>query len=138
MNTLKIYTDGGSRGNPGQGAAAFVVAGNSKVIHEESKRLGISTNNEAEYLALLMGISWLSENKKEIPADEIFFFLDSELVVNQINGIYKVKSKTLKKLFNEVNAVREKIGLKIFFKHIPRNKNKIADSLVNKSLDEKI
>ena len=95
-NKILVYCDGGSRGNPGKSASAFVVEESGKIIYSSAKYLGIATNNYAEYGAVLSAINWLRENKTS-QTKEIIFILDSELVVKQINGLYKVKNTKLKK-----------------------------------------
>lgn len=128
-----IYTDGGSRGNPGPAACAFVVEENDSEIFKYSKYLGKNTNNFAEYSGVILALNWLNENKPS--GTSIVFFLDSELVVKQINATYKVKDEKLRNLFFEVLSLMKKFGNNIVFKHIPREKNKTADLLVNKELD---
>jgi len=88
---LKIYCDGGARGNPGPAAGAFVVLADNKEIAAEGKSFRVATNNEAEYGAVIMAMTWLLKNN----AASVVFYLDSELVVKQLNGVYKIKSKKL-------------------------------------------
>lgn len=132
MREIKIYSDGGSRGNPGQGAVGFVVYEGQKVIYKKGEKIGHCTNNEAEYQAVLKALSYV---ESKISSGKIDFYLDSELVVKQLNGEYKVKDEKLKPLFLKI---REKVitrGGLISFSHVLREKNKIADSLVNAALD---
>lgn len=134
---ISIFSDGGARGNPGPAAAAFVVVDRSgRVLHKESKFLGDTTNNVAEYRGVVLAITWLLQ---EFPIPNfqfpIIFNLDSELVVRQLTGVYKVKDVDLKKSFQVVRNLQGKIKSKIIFKHIPRFKNKLADFLVNQELD---
>ena len=138
-NVIKVFCDGGSRGNPGRSAAAFVVQKNGRVIYSEAKYLGIATNNFAEYSAVLSALSWFRENKGLIK-NEIVFFLDSELVVKQIKEDYKIKNKKLKTIFLEIKNLLAGFPplrgrQKIIFKNISREKNKTADILVNQKLD---
>ncbi len=137
-NVVKIYSDGGARGNPGPAAAAFVVIKNGRVIHHQTKYLSTTTNNFAEYMAVLMALAWLDQNIKEIEAEEVEYFIDSELVAKQLSGIYKVKSKKLKQLVERIKAIEKKIDSDINYKLVPRSKNKLADHLVNKTLDENV
>lgn len=133
--TIDIYTDGGSRGNPGKAACAFVVLVDGQKIHEENKYLGLTTNNVAEYEGLLMAVKWLLENKEKYPAYQINFFLDSELVVKQLKKEYKIKDQKMKDLSQKVfDAIREN-KLEPKFIHVLREKNKRADWLVNEALD---
>lgn len=145
---IKIYSDGGARGNPGPAAAAFVVIEKEKVIFSQSRYLGITTNNAAEYKGVIMALSWILNNIEKFKVKKTTFFLDSELVVNQLSGNYKIKNKNLKLLIEKAKKLEKKIvaksfsikniSLKIIYKYIPRSKNKLADHLVNKSLNEKL
>lgn len=138
MSKLSIYSDGGARGNPGPAAAAFVVLNeNQDVLHKEAKYLGDKTNNYAEYQGVLLALNWLVENGSKINED-INFFMDSELVVKQINGLYKVKEPTLQTLHQTVKSLLLKIKVKVFFQNILREKNKLADSLVNEEMDKNV
>lgn len=133
---LAIYTDGGSRGNPGFAACAFVALEGEKTVYSESKFLGKTTNNIAEYNGVLIALEWLVNDF--LLSNEVLtvtFFLDSELVVKQINGLYKVKDQNIKMLFSQITSLINKTNKKIIFKNIPREKNKKADMLVNKRLD---
>lgn len=131
---IKIFCDGGSRGNPGKSASAFVVEDGSKLVYSEAKYLGIATNNFAEYNAVFAALKWVRENK-ELLKKEIVFILDSELVVKQINGLYKVKNKKLKEISFEIKNILESFPQKIIFKNVSREKNKMADFLVNQKLN---
>ena len=133
-----IHTDGGARGNPGPAACAFVVEVEGKIVGKGSLFLGESTNNYAEYQGVLLALKWLSKNSKSYSVDTITFYLDSELVVRQLTGIYKVKDKKLIDLFLQVNSLSRNLGLRILYKNIPRAKNKIADFLLNEELDRNI
>ena len=133
---LKINCDGGSRGNPGPAASAFVVTANGKEIHSESKYLGSVTNNVAEYSAVIIALDWLIQDSRFPIPDSIHFILDSELIVRQINGVYKVKDIKLKKLHGHVAQLLKKIDKKISFENVLREKNEVADDLVNKELDK--
>lgn len=130
----KLFTDGGARGNPGPGASSYVLFNeNNELIWFDSKFIGSSaTNNQAEYEAILMGLKYISRlGPKE--NDEIICHLDSELVVKQINGEYKVKNLELKKIYEQVIDLKQ--SKNIVFKHIAREYNKFADKLVNICLD---
>ena len=128
---LIIYTDGGARGNPGPaGIGAVLMDENKNIISEIFKYIGNATNNQAEYQALIAGLI----KAKELKAMEVEVFLDSELVVKQLNREYRVKDKNLALLF--VKAYNISLSFKkIIFKHILREKNKQADKLVNLALD---
>lgn len=128
-----IYCDGGSRGNPGNSASAIVVTDNEKVVYKESKFLGTSTNNVAEYNAVDLAVNYLIKNNIDT---EVVINLDSQLVERQLNGFYKVKDLKLKEFFNEIKSKISKNNLKIKFVWGYRSKNKLADELVNVELDQ--
>ncbi len=126
-----LYTDGGSRGNPGISAIGALVFDHSKkLVDFTAKYTDIGTNNRAEYLALLSGIRLL----KKLDIKEVTCLLDSELVVKQLNGEYKIKSEDIIKLST---LIKDEITFfkTIIFKHIPRSENAMADKLVNLILD---
>jgi len=128
---LKIYTDGGARGNPGPGAAGAVIKDEmGKLICQASKYLGKVTNNQAEYQAVILGL----EKAKELGGQRLQFYLDSELVVSQLNRQFKIKEPTLGRLFVKVWNLAM-FFKKVSYQHIPREKNKEADRLVNLELD---
>jgi ribonuclease HI len=134
---LKIFSDGGSRNNPGKAACAFVVFKNGKLIYKQSKYLGIKTNNEAEYLGLKRALSWTEsflKSQKDISSIEIF--MDSELVVKQLNGVYKIKSEKLSAIHDQIKGIIQKLNSNLIIKHVKREENIIADKLVNETLDE--
>ncbi len=139
-NKIRIFCDGGSRGKPGKSASAFVVEEDGKLIYSEAKYLGNATNNLAEYTAVLSALrwvvtTWLDKENIKILKKEIVFILDSELVVKQINRQYKVKNKKLKEMYLEIQNILNNRSPKIVFKSVSREKNKIADFLVNQKLD---
>jgi ribonuclease HI len=128
---LTIFTDGGARGNPGPaGIGCVILDEKGSVVAEISKYIGETTNNQAEYQALIAGLA----KAKEQGAQELEVFLDSELVVKQMNREYRVKDKDLAPLF--VRVYNLTLGFKkVIFKHIRREKNELADRLVNLALD---
>jgi ribonuclease HI len=128
-----MYTDGGSRNNPGPAAIGVYVETLSKKYGE---CIGIKTNNEAEYAALIFGLKKAKAliGKDKIKKCEIECRLDSELVVKQLNHEYKLKEKHIQDFFIEIWNLTLDFG-KVTFVHIPREKNKIADALVNEALD---
>lgn len=131
LNHAIIYSDGGSRGNPGPSASGFVIMNDREhVIHEGGMYLGITTNNQAEY----HGVRLALEKAKEMGVKTIDFRLDSLLVVNQVNGIYKIKNRELWPIHERI---RELIGDfdKVTFTHVRREFNQLADGMVNKILD---
>ncbi len=129
--TAKLYADGGSRGNPGPSAAGFVVLDeNNLLIQSDNRFLGLTTNNQAEYHALIMGMEWCL--KHQIPNLDVY--LDSMLVVNQLKGIFKVKNRDLWSLYESAKELSKKFS-KFRITHVPRELNKLADAEVNKALD---
>lgn len=131
---LKIYTDGGARNNPGPAGIGIVIYdGKKKVIKKHKEYIGEATNNEAEYRAVLKALELAANISKE----SLEFFIDSELVVKQLNGLYKVKDKKMKKLFDEVKVLAMGFA-NISFTHIKREQNKLADKLVNEAIDEEV
>lgn len=139
MNNISVFTDGASRGNPGPSAIGIVAYAGSKddirentpILFEYSQKIGIATNNIAEWQALLKGLQLCLKHKIQSPK----FYLDSELVVKQLTKIYKVKDKKLKSFYQEAIALNIKIDAAFF--HIRREQNKKADALANYALDKK-
>lgn len=131
-----IYCDGGARGNPGPAASAFVAIQDNKVIYRGSKFLGKATNNVAEYGSVLLALSWLHENYKEVVDLKIIINLDSELVTKQMSGLYKVKNPKLKEMHIKGKGIESKLSSKVLYKWTSRDKNRLADFLVNKELDK--
>lgn len=131
MKKLVINTDGGSRNNPGPAGIGIVFSDeNGEVVAKFKEYIGEATNNVAEYSALVYALN----KAKDFEVDEIECRLDSELVVKQLNGEYKVKDPGMKKLYEQVQEL-------IFFKpvkfvHVRREFNKLADKLVNEAIDE--
>ena len=140
MNNVYVYTDGGSRGNPGPAAlGVYITDDKGTKLAAIGKRIGDTTNNVAEYRAVIEALSWLIENKKNIEKNtKITFYLDSQLVYSQIKGIFKVKSESIRDLVYTVRKKLEDIEYVMEWNHIPREKNKKADELVNLALDNLI
>ncbi len=129
---IHAFCDGGSRNNPGHAAWGFVIKVDNKTIHSEGGYIGIATNNIAEYTALIKALEWLEANRKD---EEIDFFLDSNLIVSQLNGIFKVKNADIREFVFKARQLETSFK-KISYTHIPRVKNKEADALVNQALDK--
>lgn len=131
MKKIIIFSDGGARGNPGPaGIGAVLYDENKKIITTISKYLGVATNNQAEYQALILALKKATELKTE----EVICYLDSELVVRQLNREYKVKNKDLAPLFLQIHNLSLQFK-KVSFFHIPREQNKEADKLANEAMD---
>ncbi len=132
--TCKLYTDGGARGNPGPAAIGAVILNEEgEKIFELSSYLGNATNNQAEYAGIIEGLK-AAQNRN---IKKITCFMDSELVVKQLKGQYKVKNPELKNLWKEAATLASKFE-QIEFIHIPREKNADADLLVNQALDKRM
>lgn len=138
MLTLFIYTDGGARGNPGPAAIGVVVKNEKQeILARLFRKIGEATNNVAEYKAVIAALEWLRNNQIiQLSNNQIIqFFLDSALVVNQLNGLFKVKNGDLRNLLVQVRQLEQELGGNISYQLIPREKNWQADALVNKALD---
>ncbi len=136
---LQIYSDGGARGNPGPAAAGAVIKNleSGEIILKCSEYLGETTNNQAEYRALILGLQKAKGVFKAHKTDkkEIECFLDSELVVKHLNHEYKIKDEGLQPLFIQAWNLALDFDT-VTFTHIPREENKLADKLVNEELDK--
>jgi ribonuclease HI len=157
---LIVHTDGGARGNPGPAAIGVVIenetsdkrqgTGSTKEIAAFGKRIGETTNNVAEYTAVIEALLWLKNNPTRLQTPErsdggqvteysnkqiIEFYLDSTLVVNQLNGLFKVKDAHLRELLSTIRILEQEVGAAVHYAHVPREQNVRADILVNKALD---
>lgn len=131
MDGLIVFSDGGSRGNPGPAAIGFVLKDKAgKVVYRAGRFIGLATNNCAEYVALTEAL----KKAHELGSKEVTCFLDSELVVRQLNGQYKVKDENIRRHFANIVSVVKVLG-KVSFNHVTRDKNYEADKLVNLALD---
>ena len=134
--TLKIFTDGGARGNPGRAGlgAVFINAEDNQVIYDESRYLGVATNNEAEYEAIILALKYLQAN---LPAsvEKLEFVLDSKLVVEQLNKYWKIKEPRMKVLAQKAWELLASLNLPYSITHVKRELNSAADALVNQALD---
>ena len=131
---VKIYSDGGARGNPGPAAIGVLICDDKgEMLREHNETIGETTNNVAEYTAVIVGL----EMAKTLGAREVDYYVDSELVAFQLSGKYKVKAPHIKTLFDRVKA-SEKNFTKIRFTPVPRTHEKLryVDKLVNQALDE--
>ena len=136
---LFVFADGGARGNPGPAAVGFLIKDNrGKVLIRQGKYIGRATNNVAEYMAVVEALKWLQKNLVDLASSVgmIKFFLDSKLVVNQLNGLFKVKNKNLRNLVVIVRSLEQEVDGNIVYHFRPREKNKEADFLVNQVLLE--
>ena len=132
LKEAKLFTDGGSRGNPGPSAIAFVICKmDNSVVEKSGEYIGETTNNQAEYQALKMGL----KRAQELGIKDLIVNMDSELVVKQINGLYKMKNADLRPHYEEVKQLEGQFD-KITFNHVPRKLNADADAEVNRILDQ--
>ncbi|MEP6910577.1 MAG: ribonuclease HI family protein [Actinomycetota bacterium] len=127
----KLFTDGGARGNPGPAAFAYVIESeDGTVLAAHGEAMGVATNNVAEYRALVEGL----RKAGELHVNELEVISDSELLVNQMRGDYKVKNEALRELWLDANELERKLG-KVVYTAVRREHNELADSLVNEALD---
>ena len=131
---VKIFSDGGSRGNPGPSASGFVVLDmEDNILVDKGVYLGVTTNNQAEYTALKLALAeCLTMGVKEVHA-----YMDSLLVVNQMKGIFKIRNRDLWPIHDAIQQ-QVKQFQKVHFSHVPREFNKLADAAVNRALDEQL
>ena len=127
----KLFTDGGARGNPGPAAYGFVLeADDGTVLAAHGERIGVATNNVAEYRALIAGLA----KAVELAVPEVEVVSDSELLVKQMTGVYRVKNDALRELSQEAAALARRIG-KVTYTAVRREHTELADRLVNEALD---
>ena len=127
----RLFTDGGSRGNPGPAAYGYVIeTDDGTVLAAHGEAIGVATNNVAEYRALVEGL----RKAAELQVDELEVVSDSELLVHQMRGDYKVKNEALRELWLDANELERKLG-KVRYTAVRREHNELADSLVNEALD---
>ncbi len=132
---LIIYTDGASRGNPGHASYGFTISdGKGKLLHEEGGYIGITTNNVAEYTAVLQAIKYIK--KIESKPSQVELFADSKLVAEQLSGRFKVKAKHLKPIIEQIKILAIELG-GVTYSHILRSQNAKADKLANQALDNR-
>lgn len=130
---LTIYTDGGARGNPGPAAIGVVIEENGRVIESFGRTVGQATNNQAEYQAVAAALTYAHEHG----ANRVDILSDSELIVHQLAGRYKLKNKYLGQWYVKIQSLINQIGT-VHFRHIRREQNSAADALVNQALDDQL
>jgi len=134
IDEVKLFADGGSRGNPGPSASGYVLLDmEDNILVDQGVYLGVTTNNQAEYTALKLGL----EEAKKIGAKEIEVYMDSLLVVNQMKGIFKIKNRELWPIHQAIVELAKGFR-KVSYSHVPREFNKLADAAVNRALDEQL
>ncbi len=130
---LTIYSDGASRNNPGEAGAGVYILRDGTPVEKIARYLGTTTNNVAEYTAAIMGLEYAVRQR----ATRVTLIADSELLVKQLNGLYKVKNEGLKPLHAKAKELIARIGA-VEVQYTPREQNREADALANKAIDEKI
>lgn len=130
-DAVVLYTDGGSRGNPGPSAAGYVVIDKGNVIDQGGEYLGITTNNQAEYHGVRLGL----EAALRLGIETLEVRVDSMLVANQLNGVYKIKNRDLWPINDRVRDLMSQFK-HVAFSHVPREFNQLADGMVNRTLDQ--
>ena len=134
---VSIFTDGGSRGNPGLAAGAFLIYDDQQqVLHQEGKFLGQKTNNEAEYEAFFASLHWLKKNFVALHIEKVEWKLDSLLVVEQLSHHWKIKEPRMAALAQQIWQELRTIDVHHSIHHVPRAQNAAADLLVNQTLDQ--
>ncbi len=134
ITEVKLYTDGGSRGNPGPSASGYVLMTMTNVVvFQGGQYLGVTTNNQAEYNALKIGLQEAISRGSRY----VHVYMDSLLVVNQMKGIYKIKNPDLAPVYHSIKALLRHFE-KVSFTHVPRELNKLADGMVNEILDTSV
>lgn len=128
---VKLYTDGAARGNPGEAAIAFIITDGGKELQRHNERIGIATNNVAEYTALIKGLEAAAKYAKEIEV-----LSDSQLVIRQMRGLYRVKEKHLRELFRKAKEM-ESLFANVSYRSVSRSDSVISrvDKLANEALD---
>lgn len=130
-----IYTDGASRGNPGPAAYGFTISDEKgKLLHQEGRYISNTTNNVAEYTAVLEALKYVSSIKGYVSGIELY--ADSKLVAEQLSGRFKVRAKHLKPIIEQIKILAFELG-GVSFSYIPRSQNRLADSLANQALDNR-
>ncbi len=134
---LVVFTDGASRGNPGLASYGFTISdAEGNLVYEEGKYIGTTTNNVAEYTAVLEVFSYIRRSFAGKLPLEVNLFADSKLVAEQLSGKWKIKHPGLIPIFQQIKILEFEIG-SITYKHIPREKNTVADALANLALDNR-
>lgn len=134
-NNIKLYTDGGARGNPGPAGYGFVAykatPGAEIILEKCGNYMGTATNNQAEYQGLIAGLDWVV---KHTDPDHLDIYMDSMLIVNQLKGKFKVKSPGLKPKFLQAHSLLKQLK-SYTINHVPRDLNSVADGLANQAMD---
>src|SRR4030042_987286 len=141
-NDITIYTDGGARKNPGPAAIGFTIFDHDRrIMIRHGEPIGVTTNNVAEYMGIIKALSWANHHlPTQTTPMTVRVYMDSLLVVNQMNGLYKVRNSNLKLLIAKVRQIENELSrkkiIKVFYTHLPEEENKTAADLVNEALDK--
>lgn len=141
---IKIHTDGGSLNNPGQAAIGYLIYFDGIVEIQHGEAIGVASNNVAEYTALLRALEKTKDlidpsrhpERVKDPVTRIAVFADSELMIKQVNGLYKIKHPDMRDLYMKVKMVENELNLPISYTHVLRERNADADALVKKALGQ--
>ena len=132
---LTIHTDGGSLNNPGPAACSYIISKNEKsIVEKKFIYLGVQTNNIAEYSGVKNALLALLRLKESLKPTSLSFVSDSQLLVNQLNGLYKVKNQAIRSLIFEIRSLEQQLNIPISYKHVLRDLNQNADALVKECL----
>jgi len=134
MAVVKIFTDGGAKGNPGPASVGMVFYLDGKEIFRHREDIGVTTNNIAEYTAVIKALEKIKSliTNYELRITKIEFYSDSKLLVNQLNGLFKVKNSKIREFIMKIRILEQEISLPISYHLIPREDNRVADRLANK------
>jgi ribonuclease HI len=139
VSKVTVFTDGGARGNPGPAALGiFIQDENGKELARIGKAIGETTNNVAEYSAIIEGFNWLLQNKEKLSITNVKFYMDSQLACSQLNGVYKVKNSKIREFIFEIRQKEAVLGVPIAYAHVRREQNTKADLMVNQALDNQL
>jgi len=133
---LTVHTDGGSLNNPGQAGIGFLIHEGTTLFHTHSEAIGIASNNVAEYTALIRALTYIKEqiSSGKWTVESILVKADSELMIKQVTGLYKVKNADLRALHSQVKILEMELGIPITYQHVLRHLNAEADALVKKAV----
>ncbi|MBP9691514.1 ribonuclease HI family protein [Candidatus Woesebacteria bacterium] len=129
---LTVHTDGGSLNNPGQAAIGFLIHDGENLMYSHSEAIGIATNNVAEYTALIRALNHIKNST--LKPTQIDVIADSELMIKQVTGLYKVKNPDIRMLHSQVKILEMELGIPVTYRHVLRHLNADADALVKKAL----
>lgn len=135
MTDLTIFTDGASRGNPGLASTGFVIKSGTQTLYSGGNFLGITTNNVAEYSAIVEALTMAKSIIDDPKTKNVSFYMDSKLAVEQLCGRYKIKNTILRELIMKIKILESDFK-SVSYQHVPREQNQEADSMANKVLDK--